>query len=37
VLNAADMTFHREALRVDGFSLAPGLRSIQRMFLMPCI
>src|SRR5690349_9994521 len=28
------LTFHLVALRLDGSSLAPGLRSIQRMFLM---
>jgi len=37
LLDAADMTFHREALRVDGLSFNPGIRSIQRMFLMPSI
>ena len=37
LLDAADMTFHREALRVDGLSVMPGIRSIQRMFLMQCI
>jgi DNA-binding transcriptional LysR family regulator len=31
------LTFHLVALRGDGSSLAPGLRSIQRMFLMHTI